>query len=229
MRVQCSMAYFATRPEWYAVPQATMKILSTSRRSCSDRRISSSISSPVSPRRPRRVSATARGCSRDLLEHEVVVAALLSGGGVPVDVVVLADGVVSLEVCDLDPLGGDQDDLVLAQLHRLPRVLDEGGHVAGEVVLPLPPADHEGRVAPGSYDGAGGVRVDGEQGEGALQAQTDPAHGLGERVRTGMRRLGTYGGAAPPRAGAPRTRCRCRSRTRHPRPPVRTAAGRSSR
>ena len=38
----------------------------------------------------------------DLLEHEVVVAALLGGRGVPVDVEVLADGGLPGEVGDLD-------------------------------------------------------------------------------------------------------------------------------
>ena len=63
IRVQCSMAYLVTRPAWYAVPQATMKTLSMSRRSWSVSRTSSSMMSPVSVSRPSRVSATARGCS----------------------------------------------------------------------------------------------------------------------------------------------------------------------
>src|SRR5258705_133484 len=52
----------------------------------------------------------------DLLEHEVVVAALLGGGGVPVDMKVLALRGVPGKIGDLDEIRRDQDDLVLAQL-----------------------------------------------------------------------------------------------------------------
>ena len=45
-RVQCSIAYFATRPEWNAVPQATTNTLFTSRRTSVSRCNSSSTSRP---------------------------------------------------------------------------------------------------------------------------------------------------------------------------------------
>lgn len=51
----------------------------------------------------------------DLLLHERVVATLLRGRGVPGDLVGLALGRRAVEVDDLVTLGGDRDDLVLAE------------------------------------------------------------------------------------------------------------------
>ena len=100
-----------------------MKILSTSRSSSSVSRISSSASRPSSSTRPSSVSATALRLLGDLLEHEVVVAALLGGGHVPVDVVVPDLGRAAVEVGDRDLVRPQLDDLVLAQLDRLAGVL----------------------------------------------------------------------------------------------------------
>ena len=79
--------------------------------------------------------------------------------------------------------GGDQDDLVLAQLDRVAGVLDERGHVAGQEVLPVAATDHQRRVAPGADHRAGDAGVDGEQGERALQPLAHPPHRLGEQLR----------------------------------------------
>ena len=62
-RVQCSIAYFATRPEWNAVPHATTNTLSTSRRTSVSVCSSSSASRPCSLTRPTSVSRIAEGCS----------------------------------------------------------------------------------------------------------------------------------------------------------------------
>ena len=62
-RVQCSIAYFATRPEWYAVPHATTKTLFTSRRTSSEILRSSSARRRISSTRPTSVSRIALGCS----------------------------------------------------------------------------------------------------------------------------------------------------------------------
>ncbi len=62
-RVQCSIAYFATSPEWNAVPHATTNTLSTSRRTSVSVCSSSSASRPCSLTRPTSVSRIAAGCS----------------------------------------------------------------------------------------------------------------------------------------------------------------------
>src|SRR5205814_8927018 len=57
----------------------------------------------------------------DLLEHEVLVAALLGGRGVPGDVVVPAGRRLAEEVGDRHRVGRDQYHLVLAELDGLAR------------------------------------------------------------------------------------------------------------
>jgi len=116
----------------------------------------------------------------DLLVHEGVEAALLRGGGVPVDLEGLAGDLGALEVGDEDRVRGDGDDLVLADLERLAGVVDERGDVGAEEVLPLAQADDERGVAARGDDGAGQVGVHGEQREGALELLRGLAHRLGE-------------------------------------------------
>ncbi len=88
------------------------------------------------------MSATAVGCSH-LLEHEVLVAALLGGAEIPVDVKRPALGGRAVEVGDRVPVTADLDDLVLGQLDRVAGELDEGRNVAAEEVLTVAYAQHE--------------------------------------------------------------------------------------
>ena len=113
----------------------------------------------------------------DLLAHEPVVAVLLGGREVPVDVVAAALGGRAVEAGDADALAGDGDDLVLVELHRLAGVLDEGRDVGAEEVLALADADHERAVAAGRDDAVGVLGVDGDEREGALEAAADVLHG----------------------------------------------------
>ncbi len=131
----------------------------------------------------------------DLLEHEVVVATLFGGGGVPVDVEVLTGRQVAVEVGDLDVVRRDGDDLVLAELDRLPGVLDECRHVAGQIVLAGAAPDDQRRSPAGADDHALRIGVDRQQCERALKPPADPAHRLGEhRTRGGGRRSVRTGG-----------------------------------
>ena len=66
------------------------------------------------------------------------------------------------------------------ELDGLAGVLDERGDVAGEEVLALAAADHERRVAAGADHDVGGVGVDREQRERALQPPAHPPHRLGQ-------------------------------------------------
>ena len=126
----------------------------------------------VSSVRPSRVSADRVRLVVDLLLHEGVVAALLGGGGVPVDVVVLALGRRAVEADDRGALGGDRHDLVLAELERLAGVPDEGGDVGAEEVLAVAEADDQRAVAAGADDHAGLVGVHGQQREGARRGRS---------------------------------------------------------
>lgn len=96
---------------------------------------------------------------------------------------VLAAGGLAGEVGDLDRVGRDEHDLVLAQLDGLAGVFDEGGDIAGEVVLALAPADDQRRVPPGPDDGPGDGGVHGEQGESPLQPLAHHPHAGGEQLR----------------------------------------------
>jgi hypothetical protein len=116
----------------------------------------------------------------DLLEHEVVVAGLLRGRGVPVHVVVVDLGLGAVEVGDGDALPAQLHHLVLAELDGVPGVRDEGCHVAGEEVLPGAHADHEWGVAAGADHDVRGVRVHRDQCEGALEPAAHLPHGLGQ-------------------------------------------------
>ena len=62
---------------------------------------------------------------------------------------------VPVEVGHAYAVAGDGDDLVLPELHRLARVLDERRDVGGEEVLALAEADDQRRVAPRGHHGVG--------------------------------------------------------------------------
>ncbi len=148
------------------------------------------------------------GLVGDLLEHEGGVAALLGGGGVPVDVVLAHVRRCPVEPGDGDALAAQLDDLVLAQLDRGAGVGDEGGDVGGEEPLVLPHAHDERGVAPGADHDVRLVGVDGDEGEGPFQPPAHLPHGVREvparRERLGQQmrddlgvRLGLQGVAAP--------------------------------
>ncbi len=117
----------------------------------------------------------------DLLAHEPVVATLLRRREVPVHVVGADRGRLAVEGGDLHRLAGDPHDLVLAELDRVPGVLDEGGDVGGEEVLPLADPDHQRGVAPGGHHGLRVLAVHRDQGEGPVEAAAHRAHRLHQR------------------------------------------------
>ena len=131
----------------------------------------------------------------DLLLHEGVIAALLRGGGVPVDVEALALSGGAVEVDDGHVIGGDGDDLVLLQLDGLTSEVDEPGDVGSQEVLALAQADDQRGVAAGGDHPVGLIGVDGQQGEGTLELVGGQAHGLGEVA------LGLAGEAAADQLG----------------------------
>ena len=96
------------------------------------------------------------GLLGDLLDHEVVVSALLGGGEVPVDMEGLAAARLTVEIGDRVRVRGDDDDLVLAELHGVAGVLDERGHVGADEHLTVANADHQ-RCRPARGDDGVGV------------------------------------------------------------------------
>ena len=187
-----------------------MMTLSISRRSSSESRISSSTQPAVVVEPAEQRVGDGLRLLVDLLEHEVVVAALLGGRQVPVDVVLAHLARVAVEVGDGDAVAAQLDDLVLAELDRVAGVRDERRDVGGEEVLALAAPDDQRRVAPGADHDVGGVGVDGDQGEGALEPAAD-ARASPRRARP------SPPSGTPPRAGARPPRCRCRCASSWPR------------
>ena len=122
------------------------------------------------------------GLLGDLLEHEVLVAALLGGTQVPVDVEIRGTRIiaVAVEVEDLIPVGGDHHGLVLAQFDRVAGVLDERRHIRADEHLPVADAQHQRGGPAGGHDGARLVGVGEHQREMALQPAQHGQHRGGE-------------------------------------------------
>ena len=118
----------------------------------------------------------------DLLEHEVLVAALFGGRDVPVDVEFprIRRIVVAVEVGDAVSIGGDDDRLVLTQLDGIAGVFDERGDIRADEHLALADTEHQRGGAPGGDDRARVVGVGEDQGEVALQPAKHGQHGGGK-------------------------------------------------
>ena len=110
------------------------------------------------------------GLLHDLLGHEVLVPALFGGGDLPVHVAALLLNGPEIGVIDPQVVGGELGNLPVVQVAHLPGVLDEGGHVGGQIVGPLPIAQNERAVLPGGDEPVGAVGADNAQGVGPLDA-----------------------------------------------------------
>ena len=121
------------------------------------------------------------GLLGDLLEHEVLVAALFRGGQVPVDVeLAVFDVFVAVEVGDPIAIGGQHHGLVLAELDGVAGVRDERCHVGADEHLAVADPDYQRCRPAGGHDGAGFVGVGEHQGEVALQPAQHRQHGSDE-------------------------------------------------
>jgi hypothetical protein len=118
-------------------------------------------------------------------------------------------------------VGGDLDDLVLAELDRLPGVPDERRPRRCQEGLALADADHQRGVAPRADDHVGCVRVDGDQGERAVEAAAD------RRIASASRPPSQRANSRPSRCATTSVSVSLRSST--PARAARRAARRSSR
>ncbi len=126
------------------------------------------------------------GLLRDLLEHEVLVAALLGGRQIPVDVKLTeVDVGVAVEVGDSVAVGGDHHGLVLTEFDGVAGVLDERGDVRADEHLTVADADDQ-RCGPARGDDhAGLVGIGEHQGEVTLEAAQHGQH-RGREVARGV-------------------------------------------
>ena len=118
------------------------------------------------------------GLLHDLLEHEVLVAALFRGGDLPVDGKVLLFDLLLQRVVDLDALARQHGDLAVFHVGDVARVLDDGRHVGGEEVAALAVAEQQRRVLARGDDAVRAVGAEHTEGVGTLDAAQHAAHGL---------------------------------------------------
>ena len=114
----------------------------------------------------------------DLLEHEVVVAALFGGRCVPVDMKSPSTCVIrfAVEVGDAVAVGRDHHGLVLAELDGVAGVLDERGHIGADEHLAVTDSKHQRRGAAGGDDRARFVGVGEDQSEVAVEPAQHGQH-----------------------------------------------------
>ena len=121
-----------------------------------------------------------------LLEHEVLVAALLGGLDVPVH---LVDGTLQLapeHVGDADASGPDVGHVALLEEDDATRVGQHGRDIGGQEGLAISEADDEGHVHAGAHDPLRLALVDDGQRIGAAGAPQGHAHGLREIALVGL-------------------------------------------
>jgi hypothetical protein len=105
----------------------------------------------------------------DLLEHEVLEAALLCHDGIPGDPLnLLADG-AARSVQDPDAAFGDHSDLVVVQEEHVPCVVEDRRDVGRHEELAVPEAHHQGRPVPRRHDLLRLPRIQRGQGVHPLQ------------------------------------------------------------
>ena len=116
----------------------------------------------------------------DLLEHEGLVAALLGGLLVPVDLDDVAIQDVALRRQERRALGRDDDQLAVLDVLDLARVLQEGGDGGGQERLALAAADDQRALLAGADERVGLVERHRDEREVALQLGVGGAHGVGQ-------------------------------------------------
>ena len=116
----------------------------------------------------------------DLLEHERLEAALLGGLGVPVDGVGGALHRDSRDGRDRDALGAQGDDLAALDVLHGARLVQEGGHVGGDELLPLAATDDQRALLARCDECLGLVEAHRDEGVVALHLRVGGPHGGGE-------------------------------------------------
>ena len=116
----------------------------------------------------------------DLLEHERLIALLLGRLGVPVDLHDLALQRLAVGGLELDALGPQHDDLVVAHVLDLARLAQEGRDRRADELLAVAAADDQRALLAGAHEHAGRVGAHGHERVVAAQAPVGLAHGGGQ-------------------------------------------------
>ena len=82
----------------------------------------------------------------NLLEHEMLEAALFRGDGVPGDVLDLGLDGLAFGVRDLHALGREHGDIAVGEEEHVAGVREDAGNIAGDEVFVFAKADHHRRT-----------------------------------------------------------------------------------
>jgi len=113
---------------------------------------------------------------KDLLVHEGRKAALLGSRQIPVDIEPSVVRLRAGEGRDLGTILGDDHELVLAQLDRVPGVRDERADIAGDEHLTVAHPDHQGRITARRDQHRRGIGMRRNQRERPFQFPADRRH-----------------------------------------------------
>ncbi len=116
----------------------------------------------------------------DLLQHEMLVAALFRFDRVPEDALHLALHGPAFEIGQPYSFGGQDGEIAVAQEEHVLGVREYGRNVAGHEVFVVADADHDGRAIARRHDLVGVLPGDHDQREDAGQLLDGDAHGLFE-------------------------------------------------
>ena len=116
------------------------------------------------------------GLFHDLLDHEVLIAALLGGGDLPVDGEMLLLHRVQQAVIHFDGVSGQHGDLAVLHIAHIPGMLDDGSDVTGEEVAAVAIAQHQRAVLAGGDDLIRAVHAENTQCIGTLQTAERLGH-----------------------------------------------------
>ena len=116
----------------------------------------------------------------DLLQHEVLVARLLGGGQVPLDLEWFDGHLGPVEVRDANRAGANLRDLVLGQREEPGGSQHDGGDVGGEEVLPVAEPDDERRGHLHAHDHVRLLGGEDDQGVGSGELPHRRPNGLGQ-------------------------------------------------
>ena len=122
----------------------------------------------------------------DLLEHEVLVAALLGGLGRPLDQRLGSPAGHAIQARDLDAGRPDVGHVTLLEEDDPVRVGEDRGDVAGNEALLAVPADDQWHVLAGTHEAAHLPAVHDDERVGALDRAERRADGVGEVARIGL-------------------------------------------
>ena len=122
------------------------------------------------------------GLLANLLEHEMLEAALFGGDGVPGDVMNLGLYRLAFDIGYFHALGSEHGDVAIAQEKHVAGVRQDAGNIAGHEAFIFAQAHDDRRSIAGSHDFARILGGENRQGVYAVQPLDGLAHGVFQRT-----------------------------------------------